>query len=198
MTTVTSALIFSLFGFLLGMLPFSLWLANWSAGADLRQVGDGNPGATNAWRAGGWRAGLPAYLLDITKAALPIGLAYYIFGLRGYDLIPVALAPTLGHIFSPLLGGRGGKGLATILGAWIGISLLELPVVILSGLLLFRFLVQGDAWVILFTELWTLAYLLTLHPDPVWVLLFSLHILLMTWTHRQGFLTTPVLRRRKK
>ncbi|MBM4467527.1 MAG: hypothetical protein FJ014_18565, partial [Chloroflexi bacterium] len=51
-------------GFVLGSMPFSFWLGRLFAQADIRHYGDGNPGAANAWRAGGWRLGLPASLLD--------------------------------------------------------------------------------------------------------------------------------------
>jgi len=190
-------ILFTLLGFALGMLPLSLWLAMWSSGDDLRRVGDKNPGATNAWRSAGWKIGLMAYLVDIGKAAIPVGLACQIFHVQGFQILPVALAPILGHVFSPLMGWRGGKGLATVLGAWIGISLLEIPLVILCGLLVFFFLLRGDAWVILGTEIWTMIYLLIWQPNLAWITFFICIIVLMSWTHRQGFQTPPTLRRKR-
>lgn len=186
---VTLALI--IFGFLLGMMPFSVWLARRSSGADLQKVGDGNPGATNAWRAAGWQVGLASYILDVGKAALPVGLAAHVAGLGGPGLWAVALAPTLGHIFSPLLHWRGGKGLATILGVWVGLSLWEMPLVILACLALFKRLVRSDAWAVLFTEIFSLLYLLVRHLPPAWAAVFVCQILLTVWTHRAGFASSP-------
>jgi glycerol-3-phosphate acyltransferase PlsY len=60
-------------------------------------VGDGNPGAVNAWRAAGGRAGVPAGLFDFLKAAVPVGLANWVFGVSGWGLLPIALAPIVGH-----------------------------------------------------------------------------------------------------
>ena len=68
-------------GFLCGALPFAVWLPRLIAGADVRRYGDGNPGAFNAWKAGGWHTGLPVLLLDFFKGALPVGLAHYTGGL---------------------------------------------------------------------------------------------------------------------
>lgn len=102
--------------FLLGSLPFSYWVARMAAGADLRRVGSGNPGATNVLRvAGFWPAAL-ALLLDIAKGVLPVAAALQ---LAAGDLIVslVAVAAMLGHILSPFLGLRGGKGVATSMGA---------------------------------------------------------------------------------
>lgn len=53
-----TVLFWTALGFLLGAVPFSAWLAR-LVGADVRRYGDGNPGAANAWRAGGWKIGLP-------------------------------------------------------------------------------------------------------------------------------------------
>ena len=67
------------FALFCGSLPFSLWVGRWMAGRDVREAGDHNPGATNALRVGGWRVGLVAFMLDISKGALPVGLAQHVF-----------------------------------------------------------------------------------------------------------------------
>ena len=82
------------FALLCGSLPFSLWVGRWLAGRDVREAGDHNPGATNALRVGGWRVGLAAFMLDISKSALPVGLAQYVFAYSGLPL------PTV-HYHSP-------------------------------------------------------------------------------------------------
>ena len=87
------------------------------AGLDLRRIGSGNPGATNVGRALGRRTGIVVALADVGKGALPaagFGLAWSVAGLVA------GFAAVLGHVTSPLLRGRGGKGVATAFGALLG------------------------------------------------------------------------------
>jgi len=67
MNQLLPTLLFTLFGFALGTLPFSVWVGKIILGKDIRQVGDKNPGATNVLRAGGALPFLLALLLDIGK-----------------------------------------------------------------------------------------------------------------------------------
>ena len=110
-------------GFAAGSLPLSLWLGRLALGVDIREYGpDRNPGAGNVWRAGGPALGVAAAALDIAKAAVPIAVARLVLGVSGWALLPVALAPILGHDFSPLLRFRGGKGVAATFGAWLALA----------------------------------------------------------------------------
>lgn len=187
------ALLLTLFAFLFGALPFSVWLGR-LAGRDLRQVGDGNPGATNALRAGGWRVGVAAYFLDTFKGALPVGLAYQLLDLRGPGMWAVALAPSLGHAFSPFLKGRGGKALASILGVWIGFTLGELALVILLFLTMWHLLLENAGWAVLLTGLCSLAYLLLHHPTPLFLGVMAAQIVLVIWKHRADLSRRPRFR----
>lgn len=74
---------FILIAFLCGSLPFSAWLGKIFLGLDVRHCGDGNPGAANTFRAGNKLVGLLALILDISIAAVPVGLAYFNLGIRG-------------------------------------------------------------------------------------------------------------------
>jgi acyl phosphate:glycerol-3-phosphate acyltransferase len=105
--------------FVCGSLPFSVWLTRLLLHQDVRRYGDGNPGATNVVRAGSNGVGLLVLVLDISKAAAPVGWAYFDLGYRGLPMFLIAMAPILGHAFSPFLGFRGGKALAVTLGVWI-------------------------------------------------------------------------------
>lgn len=178
-------LLFTLLGFLLGSLPISVWLGRaLLRGQDVRAYGDGNPGATNALRAGGWQLGLIVLLLDVSKAAAPVGYAYRNLGLQGWEILPIALAPTLGHAFSPFLGWRGGKALATILGAWIGLTLIPMPAVLLSSVILLRLLTHSSGWSALAAAGLGLAYLLlTRSPLPL-AAVMAAQLLLIAWKHR--------------
>ena len=93
-----------LISFFCGSLPFSVWLGKIFLSLDVRQFGDGNPGATNVFRSGDKLLGLLALVLDISKAAAPVGVIYYDLGFRGLPMFLVAIAPILGHVFSPFLG----------------------------------------------------------------------------------------------
>ena len=103
---------------------------------DLRQ-GSGNPGATNAARVLGVRWGIAVGALDVVKGLVPTLLALWLGDrLTAYA---VGLACVLGHVLSPFLRGRGGKGVATSLGAvlavfpWFGLGML-----LVFGLILWR------------------------------------------------------------
>lgn len=107
-------------GYALGAVPFAAWAAR-ARGTDIRKVGDGNPGAANAWKGAGRGAGAFAAVADWAKAALPVGLALR-RGASGAELVAVAVAPVVGHRTSPLLLGRGGKGLAPTFGTWTALG----------------------------------------------------------------------------
>ena len=110
-------------GFGCGALPFSVWVGRLALRTDIRSYGDHNPGATNVIRAGGWQWGALALLLDYFKGAIPVGVAHFFMGLEGMALAIVALAPVLGHAYSPFLGFRGGKAVAATFGIWTGLTL---------------------------------------------------------------------------
>jgi glycerol-3-phosphate acyltransferase PlsY len=100
-------------GYVLGAVSPATLLAR-RRGVDLRGVGSGNPGATNAGRAFGRRAGVVVAVLDVLKGLLPAAA----FGAVDHRAGLVAgVAAVLGHVTSPFLRGRGGKGVATAGGA---------------------------------------------------------------------------------
>ncbi|MEJ5239817.1 MAG: glycerol-3-phosphate acyltransferase [Anaerolineales bacterium] len=141
------------FAFFLGSLPFSIWLGK-IADLDPRRVGDGNPGTTNAWKVGGWRLGTPVIVLDFAKGFLPVALARWEWGWSGWPLVILAMAPVLGHRFSPFLRGRGGKAMMTLLAVWSGLTLWQAPLVVgpilTIGTLALRW---RDGWVLLLSAL---------------------------------------------
>lgn len=102
--------------FLVGSIPFSYLAVRLRTGNDLRQVGSGNPGATNALRTAGPVVALAGLLLDIAKGFIPVWLGRGV-SLSDEVLAAAAVACVLGHVFSPFLYFRGGKGVATGFGA---------------------------------------------------------------------------------
>jgi glycerol-3-phosphate acyltransferase PlsY len=111
-------------------------------GVDLRGSGSGNPGATNAGRVMGARVGVLVGLLDVLKGFVPA----YAFGLVDHELGLVAgAAAVVGHVTSPFLKGRGGRGVATSLGAVLAVE----PVWALVALATFGVTVALTRWVAL-------------------------------------------------
>ena len=103
-------------GYLLGSLSPATIIAR-RQGLDLTAMGSGNPGATNAGRVLGRRVGVTVGLLDVMKGVLPAAG----FGLMRYEAgLLAGFAAVLGHITSPYLRGRGGRGMATTGGAVLG------------------------------------------------------------------------------
>ncbi|GBF38065.1 glycerol-3-phosphate 1-O-acyltransferase PlsY [Leptospira johnsonii] len=104
--------------FLLGSVPFGFLAAKYK-GIDIRQKGSGNIGATNVTRLLGWKIGLPVLLLDIFKGAIFPLLIRILFG-ESNELLALicGVAAVLGHMFSPFLKFKGGKGVATSFGVF--------------------------------------------------------------------------------
>jgi glycerol-3-phosphate acyltransferase PlsY len=103
-------------GYLIGSLSPATILAR-RRGLDLAAMGSGNPGATNAGRVLGRRVGVLVGLLDVAKGAVPAAC----FGLLQYEAgLLAGFAAVLGHVTSPYLRGRGGRGVATTAGAVLG------------------------------------------------------------------------------
>ncbi len=99
---------------------------------DLHHLGSGNMGATNAGRAMGARVGLAVAVLDVAKGALPAA----VFGWWDHSAgLAAGFAAVVGHVTSPWLRGRGGRGVATAMGAIVGSHPLWAPVVLVTWLL---------------------------------------------------------------
>ncbi|MGE3109170.1 MAG: glycerol-3-phosphate 1-O-acyltransferase PlsY [Phycisphaerales bacterium] len=118
-----------LVAYLVGSIPFGVVIAR-SRGVDIRQHGSGNIGATNVGRVLGQRLGLLCFLLDLLKGLIPSVLAGWLMGifaagshppLQTLAWLAVPVAAIAGHMFPVWLRFRGGKGVATGLGALVGI-----------------------------------------------------------------------------
>ena len=110
-----------LISYLLGAMPFGLLISRTCCGIDPREQGSGNIGATNVGRLCGTRYGAMTLALDILKGFLPVLLAAS-FSDSYFFLTLVATAAVSGHSFSVFLHGKGGKGVATWVGAFLAIS----------------------------------------------------------------------------
>jgi acyl phosphate:glycerol-3-phosphate acyltransferase len=142
-------------------------------GVDLRSIGSGNPGATNVGRALGRRAGVLVAVLDVGKGALPAAG----FGALDHRAGLVAgVAAVLGHVTSPFLRGRGGRGVATAAGAVLGSHPLWLPVVLLVWVMV----VAVSRWVTLASVsagLTVLVMALLAREDVAWAAAMALVVI---------------------
>ena len=126
--------------FLLGAVPSAYLVVKWRTGQDIRELGSGNVGATNAVRAVG-PLGYAVFAFDVLKGFLPVFLASRWFG---YPLAAAAgLSALLGHFFPPWLHFRGGKGAATAAGAYLALA----PGLFLLGMGLWLLIVLATGYV---------------------------------------------------
>ncbi|EPR44295.1 Glycerol-3-phosphate acyltransferase [Desulfovibrio sp. X2] len=107
--------------YVLGSIPFGLFIAKMVCGIDPREHGSRNIGATNVARLCGTRYGVAALALDLLKGFLPVWAATR-FSHGWFFLSLCALAAVVGHMYSCFLGGRGGKGFATTIGAFLALA----------------------------------------------------------------------------
>lgn len=109
-------------GYICGSIPFAWLMTRWAGLGDIRQIGSGNPGATNVLRTG--RKGLAASVLalDMLKGTLPVFLCFFVFDWNMQAALLAGLFAVLGHMFPVWLRFKGGKSVATALGALLGIQ----------------------------------------------------------------------------
>ena len=111
---------FALFGYLLGSVSTAIITCKVMGLSDPRTVGSNNPGATNVLRAGGKKAAIITLLGDMLKGLIPVLIAV-LLDMQNEIIAATAVAAFLGHLYPIYYGFKGGKGVATILGALLGI-----------------------------------------------------------------------------
>ena len=123
--------------YLLGSIPTSVWIGRGFFNKDVRDYGSGNSGATNTFRVLGTTPGIVVFLIDLLKGLLAVSLVYLSSAFpEGSELFStfqliLGIAAILGHIFPVYAGFKGGKGVATLFGAILGISFF--PTLIMAG-----------------------------------------------------------------
>jgi glycerol-3-phosphate acyltransferase PlsY len=118
--------------YLLGATPTSFIAGKLGRGIDLREHGSKNLGATNVYRILGWKYAIPVALFDIAKGAIPVLFFARWAGATEHPWLPVVLgiAAVLGHMFSPYVSFKGGKGVATAAGMFLALA----PVAVLIAI----------------------------------------------------------------
>lgn len=153
-------------GYLLGSLPFALWVTHLRLGVDVRAAGSGHATATNTMRQAGWLAGVLVVLLDAGKGYLATWLALQF---AEFDwVVPIAAAfVVVGHCWPVFASFRGGMGLATAAGSFLAISPLGFVIalgVIVSLTLILRHSARASviAGLILAPIMWVLGLEITM------------------------------------
>jgi len=129
-----------LIAYLLGSIVGSLVVGRLRGGVDIRKLGSGNAGSTNALRTQGLAFGIWVIIIDVAKgwvaaAWLPtLGVAITGGESAGWLAAACAFAAIIGHVFPVWHGFRGGKGVATLLGAWAGLELALLAPLVVTWL----------------------------------------------------------------
>ena len=173
-------LIISLSSYLLGSIPFGFILTKIFLKKDIRDIGSGNIGATNALRTGNKSLGYTTLMLDIAKAILPV--LYVKYNYPDYIFI-ASLSAFLGHVFPIWLKFKGGKGVATYVGILFSINLI-------FGLIFI------GSWVIIFliSKYSSLSSLVASAVVPIYLTIFENHnsiffiimFVLIFYTHREN------------
>jgi len=187
-----------LIAYLLGAVPFALVVCKIAGVGDIRRIGSGNIGATNVWRAAGFRVAIWVFVGDIGKGALAVLIARYYVAAGNImpisaDLLWVtcALAAILGHVFPVYLKFRGGKGVNTALGAFLVLlpaeSLIAFGVFLLM-LFSFRYVSLGSiiGSIAFFTATMLEKYVLEKPIDVIYIYLSAALAGLIVITHRDN------------
>jgi glycerol-3-phosphate acyltransferase PlsY len=150
--------------YLLGSIPFGYIIVRLKTGADIRAAGSGNIGATNVLRTTGRAAGIITLLLDFGKGYLAVWLASRLTGGDSLWTALAAVAVLLGHGYPVFLGFKGGKAVASALGAFLFLTPSAIAAVVLVfivALVLTRYVSLAS---ILAAGLFPLAVWLIAHP----------------------------------
>ncbi len=115
-------ILYLIFAYLCGAIPFGYIIAKLFKHIDIRTVGSGNPGATNVYRTISKPLGILTLILDVLKGFIPIYFVKLINPEFSLIVIAVALVTIIGHIFTVFLNFKGGKGVATACGVFLALN----------------------------------------------------------------------------
>ena len=174
-------LIIALSSYLLGSIPFGFILTKIFLKKDIRDIGSGNIGATNALRTGSKSLGYATLILDITKACLPV--LFVKFNYPDYIFI-ASLSAFLGHVFPIWLKFKGGKGVATYVGILFSLNIL-LGVIFVASWGMFLLIFKYSSLSSIIGALSIPVYLLITGETNI-VIFFTIMFVLIFFTHREN------------
>jgi acyl phosphate:glycerol-3-phosphate acyltransferase len=172
--------------YLIGGIPFGYLLVKLKSGADVRSMGSGNIGATNVLRTTGRALGFLTLFLDILKGAFAVWLADELLQGSPFWMSLAALSVMAGHAYPVFLKFRGGKAVASFIGAFFYLT----PVPLLTILVVFgvtvaftRFISLGS---VLAAAFYPAAVFLIEHPPPIVVLSAAIAGGFIVWRHKEN------------
>ena len=175
-----------LIAYLLGAIPFGYLLTRFTTGKDVRTEGSGNIGATNVLRAAGRGAGLATLVLDMAKGFSAVWIAGMLTDNSPGWMADAALAVMLGHAFPIFLGFKGGKAVATFVGAFLCLT----PIPALAAMLLFVIAVTVTGFIsagsILAAATFPLGLWLIAHPTPNVLLAALIAAAIVVYRHKEN------------
>ena len=173
-------IVISILSYLMGSIPFGFILTKFFLKKDIRNIGSGNIGATNALRTGNKALGYGTLFLDVTKAVIPV--IYVKLNYMDYIFI-ASLCAFLGHVFPIWLKFKGGKGVATYVGILFSINF-TIGFIFL-GVWFFTFLISKySSLSSLFGSLSVPIYLFFFTSQDL--VFFSIMFILILYTHREN------------
>lgn len=185
-------IVFLILAYLLGSIPTSVWVGKWFYNIDIRNYGSGNAGATNTLRVLGTKAALPVFVFDVFK-----GFIMPFFAHKFNNELPtindsyffpiiIGFSAVLGHIFPIFAGFRGGKGVATLLGMTIGITIF--PALLSLGIFVLVLIFTKYVSVGSLTSGITFPILILFFEDyTISLMIFSIFAtILLFYTHRKN------------
>lgn len=170
--------------YLLGAIPFGYLLVKWKTGADVRASGSGNIGATNVLRTSGKAAGIATLLLDILKGYVAVWLAGRLTDGNTLWMSAAALAVVAGHAFPIFLGFKGGKAVASFVGAFLCLTPLAMAAVTVVFIIVVAKTRHVSMGSITGAATFPLAVFLILHPPAPVLLASVLGGAFIIWRHR--------------
>jgi glycerol-3-phosphate acyltransferase PlsY len=181
--------------FLLGAVPFSVIIGRLFLHKEITRYGDGNPGAANVFRAGGNKFGMLAVFFDVIKGIPLVWLSHSsLFNLPILSTVFIAVWAVLGHGFSPFLHGHGGKAIAVTFGVMLGLPQYNVLLTFIVFILIGFFLIDVDAWKIIFGAAASFVYLLIAYRASWQPLLMFLLLAILVIKHYESLRTAPHLR----
>jgi glycerol-3-phosphate acyltransferase PlsY len=188
-----STLLLALCAFWLSACPFSVWVGRWILNKDIRDYGDGNPGAANVFRAGGRKSGYLAVFLDVSKGMPCVALAHSLFGFSQAGILAVGLSAILGNAFSPLLRFKGGKSVAVTYGVLLALPQHEILILFIIFMFLGFLVLDIDAWTVMAGPIGSLADLQIVGASSAPKLFVTCLLLILALKHLDELKTVPTL-----
>lgn len=179
--------------YLLGSIPSAVWIGKMMFAIDVREHGSGNAGASNTFRVLGKKAGFLVLLIDFFKGLASTGLMFLQYDIiahttefRNYQML-LGLVAVLGHVYPIFAGFKGGKGIATLLGAVVGISwhvALLAAVVFILSVWITRYISVGSMLGCILSPLFV--RLIYGPNETIFIYFCTLVALLVVYTHRSN------------